>query len=261
MNAEVPANILDDLHPIDETGPIIDVLLLDNGQIVALFGHWITLLTPNGKVLTPICGIERCTSLGKFAHGFVVTCVSKLLLFFKIENNELTMPFRLYTDNQVTGACSLDTNSLWLVAEDEPMIYLLDRGICIKAINMDSYGRDLPHRKSSRRVRQNHIGNLVVSDEKNDLVFVLSKHLELIASYDVNMPSDIATSENSVFVSQKGIENCVTKIDLAGLSKTVLFKGEGIEMPNCVSVNKNNAIMIGMQTNQPVARKYDLEKK
>jgi len=256
----IPDNILDNLYPLPNPGSIIDVQLLDNGNILALFSHWITLLTQSGRMLSSINIQQKSISLGQFADAFVITCDPKCLYFVEIVDDELYISCRVDTEVQFTGACSLDNDSFVCVAEEEPIMYEFNgRGTCVRTIHMDSYGLDLPNRTSSRRIRQNSIGNVFVSDYKNDKVSILSENLAFIACYRLNFPSNIAACDKYVYVSQDGNQGCISSIDLNEHFTEAIIEGEedGIVKPNCVSVNRN-VIMIGMQLNIPVARKYDV---
>ena len=260
MLNESPDNFLNNLHPLTSPGSIIDLQVLENGQIVALFRNWITLLTRNGRVLSSIKLQKRSISLGRFADAFVITCISKWLYFVRIVDDELNIFRRMRTKLQFTGACALDTESLMCVAHEEPTIYVYNgRGTCIRTIDLGSYGMDLPHRTSSRRIRQNLIGNVVVSDYYNNAVFILSENQQHSVTHCVNFPANIAACDKFVYIAQDGIEDCVLEIQLDDHSTTaVLEEEDGIIKPNCVFVNSNNVIMIEMQDTEPVARKYQI---
>ena len=91
---------------------------------------------------------------------------------------------------------------------------------------MESYGMDIQHRTSSRRVRKNHIGNVVEYDYSNNAVFILSDNQEHSVTHRFNFPLNISTHDRYVYIAQDGIDDYILEIQLDDHCTAAILKEE-----------------------------------
>ena len=254
-------NFLERLNTVPSPGTVVDVAVLDSGHFLALFQHTLKLLTYNGYVLSSITLQKKAISLGRFADAFVVPCDSKMLCFVEIIDSTLHLFKRIKTKVQFSGACAVATDSLMCVARDEPKVYIFNERVCVKTIDLTSYGVNLSSRTSSRRIRLNLSGHIIVSDHENNFVLILWDNENQSVVHCVDCPSNIAACEKYVYIVQDGHENRVLEVRLDDHSKVGILEEDedGIISPNSVSVNTRGVIMVGMESNQPTATAYQID--
>lgn len=254
-------NFLKRLNTVPCPGTVVDIEVLDSGHFIAIFSHWIKLVTYSGEVLSSIKLQKKSISLGRFAKAFVLACVSKTLCFIEIVDFQLNIFKQVQTKVQFSGACAVTTDSLMCVAKEEPTVYVFNGRICVKTINLFRiYGMNLHSRISSRRIRLNHTGHIVISDYENNVVMILWESGNYSIVHCVDCPANIAATEKYVYIVQDAHENRVLEVSLEDHSKVCILEDEdGILYPNCVSVNRQAMIMVGMENSKPVARAYQID--
>ena len=251
-------NFLERLNSDSSTGTVVDVAVVDNGHFLVLFQHSLKLLTYNGEALSLITLEKKAFSLGRYANAFVVPCESKMLFFVEIIDSTLHMFKSIRTKVQFSGASAVATDSLVCVARDEWKVYIYNERVCVKTVDLTSYGMTLSSRTSSLRIRLNLSGHIIVFDHENKFALHLWDNENHSVVHCVDCPSNIAAGKEHIYIVQGGPGNCVFGVRLDDHGKVgILDKDEdGIISRNSVSGKTRGVFMVEMENNQLTAIPY-----